>query len=146
MSTNAIVVKNALVAMFTASPSLGGAGVQISYGWLTIEPQRERVYMGKTTWTAKPRHFGLPLAREEDLVVDVVVDVEVMGGDEAAAEARAVTLGSVIESAIAADPTLGSTPGVEFAYVEGGDMIPGADEEQSMARLTYQVRVQSADT
>jgi hypothetical protein len=101
--SNAIAAKTALVALLAAA--LSPVRVDGAYnGRLT---EREYLYFGHIAGTQEPMTFraGGRMPRLEEFIVEAHLEVVHPNGTVSDTEARAVTLGQLIEEALAADPT-----------------------------------------
>lgn len=143
--TNAVALKEILLAKLQAAPAL--AGVQLTYGWPGQDIERERVWFGRITGTQKYRGIGAQAMkpRDETLILKVYVEVELDGdgGPEAqhGADVRAQTLGQALEDAIASDPGLTSSgSGPRWAGVVGVALEGGATTTGRYAQLIYDLQ------
>ena len=138
--TSIVVVKRALVAALQTA--LAAEGVQVLYSW-TGEAERECVYLGDVEFTQEPLTFagGGRTRRSEDVVAAVHVAVQIPGGTEEDVEARAVEIGTLLEHAIAGNPTQ-TGAALQFT-VTGGDMASGSDDESALSVLSYGVLAES---
>lgn len=142
--TNAVAVKEMLLAALKVAPAL--AGVQVAYAWPGQDLQRERVYLGRVFGPQNYRGLGpTPKPRDELLTVKVYVEVDLVGdaGADAQHEAdlRARELGGALEDAIAADPSLGSSaPGPHRAAIAVVALDGGETTDGRYAQLVYDVQ------
>jgi hypothetical protein len=147
--TNAVLAKRALVAMLSAAPEVGGAGVRVTYGF-PVEPTREFVYCGKATFTHQLMRFqgaGQRVVRDEDLTVEMIVTAILPGSTTEEAEDRTVEIGKTIEEAIALDPKMATLdaapPGLLLVTIDAGELDQDFTDEEAAGRLIYQVGFRS---
>lgn len=136
--TSVVVVKRALVAALqTALP-----GVQVLYSW-SGDAERECVYLGDAEFSQELLTFagGGRTRRREGVSAAVHVAVQMPGGTEEDTEARAVEIGTLLEHAIAGNPT--QTGAALNFTVTGGDMASGSDDESALSVLSYEVLAES---
>lgn len=142
----------ALVAAFTASPSLGAAGVPVRDGpLLTSATGTEAVAVGYTgdqnlavvTGTATPEGLGAGPDRER-YAVTCAAEVIDPGGNLPAARIRAYQLHAACGAAIAADHTLGTT--VLRAVPGPGSLVQQQTTAGALARVVFPVQVDAYTT
>lgn len=144
--TLAYAVKRFLVDQLGELPSLEGVQTAYSYPGRTIE--RECVYGGRSAGSSELAAFspaGQPVRRTENFTVDLVIWVFTPGeSDTAAAEARAVEIGSAVETWIDNNPTFaGDIPKLLKAYVAGFELDSGLTDDGAVAELVYSIAVQT---
>lgn len=145
--TNVVAAKKALIAKIAAL-DLGGdqaGGVQVAYSWPGRNAEREVVHGGLATFDQNPLAFraGGRCPRQEDVTVEIHVAIALPGGTEEDVDTRAVEIGTVIEEAIAADPTLADAPDLKIARVDGGELESGFNDDGASALLTYRIILKS---
>lgn len=143
--TNAVAVKQQLVAALAALPAL--YGVQILYSQAqqrTVE--REVVSLGETTfthaWSAASGASRKP--RDEQLTIELLIQVRQLGIDPVDADIRAQELGAAVEEWLADNPSLPAVPKVTSARVVSGGLVHVQDDDGYWSQLTYQIAVHSA--
>jgi hypothetical protein len=139
--TTMAAVKSALKTMVTTAV---GSGVLITYGDPGETARTEMVYIGAAVDNAHDPvalRSG-PRKRDEDYTVSIMVEVSSKGTPEAT-EARAVALGTLIETAIAADPKLNNTANVLWAVVSGMSLDTSEAATAPRTRLTIDVSVKA---
>lgn len=145
--TNAVAAKRALIAKITALeiPGADGGVVQVAYSWPGERAEREVVHGGTATFEQNPAAFrgGGRCPRDEEVTVEVHIAVTIPGGTEEDADLRVVEIGTPIEEAIAADPTLADAPDLVIARVDGGEIESGFNDDAAAALLTYRVILKS---
>lgn len=145
--TNVVAAKKALIAKIAAL-DLGGdqaGGVQVAYSWPGRNAEREVVHGGLATFDQNPLAFrgGGRCPRQEDVTVEIHVAIAIPGGKEEDVDTRAVEIGTVIEEAVAADPTLADAPNLKIARVDGGELETGFNDDGASALLTYRIILKS---
>lgn len=145
--TNAVRAKKALIAKIAAL-DLGGVqagGVQVAYSWPGSKAEREVVHGGLVTFEQEPAAFrgGARCPRDEEVTVEVHVVVKLPGGTEEDVDTRATEIGTVIEEAIASDPTLTDAADLKIARVDGGELESGTDDDAAAGVLTYRIILRS---
>jgi hypothetical protein len=145
--TNVVAAKKALIAKIAAL-DLGGeqaGGVQVAYSWPGRNAEREVVHGGLSTFDQNPLAFraGGRCPRQEDVTVEIHVAVTIPGGSEEDVDTRAAEIGTVIEDAIAADPTLADALNLKIARVDGGELESGFNDDAAAAVLTYRIILKS---
>ena len=145
MSTALIVA--ARQALTSALALRGGlAGVQVAYAWPGDTAQREVIFTdgGDGLIEIAALRAGRK-TRNEDATFKVVVRVEVPGGDQSTADARALTLGKELEDYLADSPTAlnGAVAGVIDTVVESYELRGGLGDQSRIAELTYTVRIRT---
>lgn len=149
--TVAAATKAKLISMLSDLTGTGESldGVAVSYSWSgrTAEGHRDYVYGGQITGPVRLDGMagGGRILRREDLVLALHVDVVRPGEeDTAAAEARAVQIGTVVEELVAGSPRLdGTVDGLRLVQVANLDLDSGADDDATWASLTYQLGITS---
>lgn len=136
--TNAHAAKQRLIDLLDASTSL--VGVQVAYS-PPREIERECIFAGKVSGPVElaAMRGGARLMRTERLTLRLYVEVAAPGDDVAAAEARAVELGAVVEELVAGNPTLNDLADLKLAQVAGVELDSGVDDESAYARLVYEI-------
>lgn len=134
-------VKAALKSMTATAV---GTGVQVTYGDPGAMSRTELVYIGAAVDNL---HDPVSLRagkrqRDEDYTVTIVVGVGSQSTPELS-ESRAVTLGTAIEDAIAADPKLNDTTNVLWAAVSGMNLNTSESTEKPYTTLAIEVRVRA---
>lgn len=143
--TNAVKVKQALVALLQAAPEL--EGIQVDYAF-PGEIERDCIYLGRVTFSQEFMAFkgATRMPRKEQANVSLYVRSYAPGVKSEGAEERAAELGEVVEHILAADPRLESSPvpGLKVARVTGGELLSAEEDEGTgIAILTYRISVTS---
>lgn len=136
--TSVVVVKRALLAALqTALP-----GVQVLYSW-NGDAERECIYLGDAEFTQAYLAFagGGRVPRTENVSAVVHVSVVEPGGTEEDTEVRAAEIGTLLEHALAGNPT--QTAAALNFRVTGGDLVSGSDDENAISVLSYEVLAES---
>ncbi|HYQ63557.1 hypothetical protein [Actinophytocola sp.] len=118
--------------------------VTVTYGYRGHEHGRELVHTDRVFGQQSYPVMGGSRARfkrDETLTIKLNVVVDIPGGDQDEAEARATAIGAVIENNIAATASLaGYEPGeVIWVGVTAVDLDSDADDDGALAVLTYDV-------
>jgi hypothetical protein len=137
--SNGIPAKRALIALIAAQPDL--EGVTVDYAFKGKNLGREYVYGGRVNAEQTyPNMTSGVKPRDERLTVDVHVYVFIPGGDQVDADTRAMELGGAMETALAADVTLGGTvPGLRWGGVTGYELTPTFDDDGVYSEVVYHV-------
>lgn len=145
--TNAVRAKKALIAKIVALglTTADGSDLQVAYSWPGATAEREVVHAGLVTFEQNPAAFrgGGRCPRDEDVTVELHVAVRLPGGSEEEADTRASEIGTVIEEAIAADPTLAGATDLVIARIDGGELESGSNDDDAAALLTYRIILKS---
>lgn len=141
--TNAVAAKQALVAKLAALPGL--SGVQVAYSWPGSRAERECVHGGKVTFDQNPAAYrgGGRQPRNEDVTVLIHVVVHKPGATVEDTDTRAVEIGTVIEDAVAADPTLSGATNLKIARIDGGELDHEFDDDSAASVLDYRFILRS---
>lgn len=143
-STGFAAVKAALVEGLQALEDLNG--VQVEYGWPGDDlVERERVFCGQARFAHEPASMRAGrVYRNEQGELDVIVDVESVGGSAQDADLRAVAIGAVVEEFVADNPNLGNdTAGgvtVNAVTMRGGAVLNAYNDRGALSRITYTLR------
>ena len=131
-------------ALKTMTSKAVGAGVLVTYGDPGELARTECIYIGAAVDNSHDPvalRSG-PRMRDEDYTVNIHVEVSSKGTPEAT-EARAVVLGTAIETAIAADPKLLNTTNVLWAVVSGMSLDTSQTSEAPRTVLEIAVTVKA---
>lgn len=142
--SNLVAVKKELFRRLAAAPEL--ASVQVSYTWRR-DFGREVLYGGKARFDhelAAMRGSRPRLPRDERVTLMVFAQVRNMASDAEAADERAMSIGTVVEELLAAEPTLSGFPNLLFAGVAGGDLIaPEFDDDGVTSAMAMEIGYRS---
>lgn len=138
-SSVVVAARKALVADLAAQAGL--SGVSVSYSWDPDSRAREQVF------TVRPRGDQEPAAlhsgatrRNETGRFQVVVHVELVGGDAEDADERAIALGRVVEERVAALKNSLGVSGLNWIVMESWEMNGGPTDRAHISQLFYTVR------
>lgn len=139
MAGSAVVAaKKALIAGLAADPNLDG--VEVTYAWKRGSKKRERIFCGRAQATQEPASLKSGRTfRDERMIFDVTVVVEMPGGSAEAVEERAIELGTIVEEWVADNRTLDGVTGLNWAVVTGLDLTSMFNDNGHLAELVLQV-------
>lgn len=142
--TNAVAVKTALINVLKASPP---ANTVVDYGYTGKSDTGSRQYVWGGKVTFEQGYSALTSGRkprDELVTVEVHVTVYQPGGTFDVTDQAAVTIGAVVEDAIANDPQLGGAiTGLRYAGIQGGEIDNSIDDDGVATLLTYRVQFHS---
>jgi hypothetical protein len=153
MSTSRVpATLEALVALFAAAPTLGGAGVEIIDGpMVTGDPLREAVYVGydgdpdgdfeSVTFAQEWAGLG---ARAKDETFTVTCAVSVWSGSTKVVpmRVRAFEVLGEVETTLRAEPSLGLPPPTVVAMASGS-LVQSQRGSGLECRIPFQIAVQT---
>lgn len=143
--TNSVAAKQAIVAKLQAAPAL--SGVQVEYIFPGKRLKMECIYGGQIRFDDEYMAFSSQsvgagrMPRLETATITFTIIVRRPDSDQVKADLRVVALGTVIEEAIAGDPTLSG--GAMCAEIRSGDLEPLIDDNGVAAQMIYTIQVRS---
>lgn len=117
------------------------ADVLVTYSWDPDARDREQVF------TMRPRGEQSPSSlkagrtfRDETGRFQIVVHVELVGGDAEEADDRAIALGRVVEEFVADNKNSLGVPGLNWIVMESWEMNGGPSDRAFISQLVFTVR------
>lgn len=134
-----VATRKALVTDLAAQSALDG--VLVTYGWDPSALDREQVFTMRARGEQEPAalHAG-PTKRNETGRFQVVVHVELVGGDAEDADERAIAIGKVVEERVAARKSDLGVTGLNWLVMESWEMNGGPTDRGHISQLFYTVR------
>jgi hypothetical protein len=141
-ATTALAFKDALVDLLTADAQLGGAGVQVSYGFLARDVERETIAVGGIEWDEETWQPLGAQRKDETYSVGLFIFVTNPGDSQKEATERALALFARVETLLQtkANITLG---GISWLNLEPAAVMESPSDEGYQAVVEARVRVRA---